>query len=273
MTSTPKDDRETLALIEASLIADVLDDEMYPIEQVDADLRAAGLDPEQVRKRGADLASQLLKKRRLAWQDQARKTLERQTASASMPSDHMIIMGIDPGLATCGIVKLVVTGREVKLAGAALVKTSKARTRGVLARHDEERRLGEIVDGLESVRDNERIDVVAYETYRPFQHGHDDDGHDKHTAAHGRLVSMAVGAVMAWGQLVGVKNWPLDPSAPKRCLKAPGKAAVANIVEARIDGLTEWLDEHGRGGFHVTDAAGLALTAMVQIFKQKARAR
>lgn len=84
MPRTPKDDKEVLALLESSLLSDALYSDAYPIEQVDEDLRGAGLDPDQVGKRGAELASQLLKKRRLAWQDKARMTLERRSTNTRL---------------------------------------------------------------------------------------------------------------------------------------------------------------------------------------------
>ena len=69
-------EEEILARLDASLAEDVLAD-AYTDADVTAALRAAGADPEAVGRRGAALAAELLEKRRLAWQDKARKKIER----------------------------------------------------------------------------------------------------------------------------------------------------------------------------------------------------
>lgn len=61
-----------------------LDDDLLradsPIEEVDRVLREAGSDPENVARRGAELAARLAKSRRLSWRDRARKRIEEMTA-------------------------------------------------------------------------------------------------------------------------------------------------------------------------------------------------
>jgi hypothetical protein len=62
MNGKPRSDAELLAALDESLASDVLDPE-YPIEWVDEDLRAMGVDPEEVAKRGVQFVKRLLSER------------------------------------------------------------------------------------------------------------------------------------------------------------------------------------------------------------------
>jgi hypothetical protein len=70
MASERRSDAELVRAIDLGLAEDVLSDD-YPLEEVERELREAGLDPDQVAKRGSAAIQQLAKKRRLAWQAEA----------------------------------------------------------------------------------------------------------------------------------------------------------------------------------------------------------
>lgn len=71
MGTKPKDEVEALRLFTESLAAESVT-EQASIADVDQDLRDAGGDPEAIGMRGAALVQELLEKRRLDWQVQAR---------------------------------------------------------------------------------------------------------------------------------------------------------------------------------------------------------
>ena len=75
MANTPKHQDEALELLRESLASDVLGDTVSSAE-VDLELRVAGGDPAAIGAQGVALAQRLLEKRRLAWQETARKTIE-----------------------------------------------------------------------------------------------------------------------------------------------------------------------------------------------------
>ena len=80
MDNKPKPNSdETLRRLLESLDADVLTDAVTDAE-VDQELREAGGDPAEIVKQGRAVVAQLLERRRLAWQDEARKKLAAQRA-------------------------------------------------------------------------------------------------------------------------------------------------------------------------------------------------
>jgi hypothetical protein len=77
-------EHELLDRLDASLASDVLT-EAYSQEEVAEAIKAAGGDPAKVGQRGAEMAKQLLKKRRLDWQRTAKERLaETQRASVEL---------------------------------------------------------------------------------------------------------------------------------------------------------------------------------------------
>ena len=85
MANTKNQD-ETLRLLDESLASDVLTDAVTD-EDVDSELRDAGGDPDTIAADGVALAKELLEKRRLAWQDAARRKMEaRQRARQVAPT-------------------------------------------------------------------------------------------------------------------------------------------------------------------------------------------
>lgn len=84
MGTKPKDEDEALRLFTESLAADIFTEHVSKAE-VDQDLRDAGGDPEAIGKRGAALVQELLEKRRLDWQAQARA---KQAAFASRAAER-----------------------------------------------------------------------------------------------------------------------------------------------------------------------------------------
>ena len=85
MSNKSLTDRELLDRLDASLAKDVLT-EAYTQEEVVEAIRAAGGDPAALGQRGAELANQLLKERRLSWKRAARQSLE-EAQSASVEVD------------------------------------------------------------------------------------------------------------------------------------------------------------------------------------------
>lgn len=71
MGTQPKDEDEALRLFTESLASEIFTDHVSKAE-VDQDLRDAGGDPEAIGKRGVALVQELLEKRRLNWQNEAR---------------------------------------------------------------------------------------------------------------------------------------------------------------------------------------------------------
>lgn len=84
MGTTPKDEDDALRLFTESLAAEVFTDHVSKAE-VDQDLRDAGGDPDAIGKRGAALVQELLEKRRLQWQTEARA---KQTEFASRVAER-----------------------------------------------------------------------------------------------------------------------------------------------------------------------------------------
>ncbi|MGA7743880.1 MAG: hypothetical protein WBP56_02695 [Polyangia bacterium] len=87
MMKKPQGDGEILAQLDASLAEDVLT-EAYADDEIATFLRAANGDPEAVGRRGAALAAELLDRRRLAWQDQARRRIERTLPAFDARADY-----------------------------------------------------------------------------------------------------------------------------------------------------------------------------------------
>lgn len=171
----------------------------------------------------------------------------------------LVILGVDSGMATCGVCLLICHGDRVVAEGLAVVRTKQ--NKRFKAMVDEDIRLRSVVKALYDVAGHD-IDVLAYEYYRPFQ-----TASGQHTAARGRLVSKAEGAIVGYGLAIGARTIPVDPAEPKRLLGAHSKADVSQVLEAKIEGLTELLNQAGRAGFHGSDAAACAYVGMVKIFK------
>jgi hypothetical protein len=80
MADKPMTPDDTLLLFKESLDGDILTDAMTDAE-VDQELRDAGGDPDAIARDGKAFVAQLLERRRLAWQDAARKKIEAQRAA------------------------------------------------------------------------------------------------------------------------------------------------------------------------------------------------
>lgn len=76
LTALPVPQGQFLARLDASLAQDVLTD-AFTDADVAAGLREAGGDPAAIGRRGANLAQELLERRRLAWQGVARRKRDR----------------------------------------------------------------------------------------------------------------------------------------------------------------------------------------------------
>jgi len=175
--------------------------------------------------------------------------------------DRLVILGVDPGIASMGVCLLACFGDRIVAKRVIVVRTELDRR--FKAAVDEDRRMRKIAEALLAAHTRGyTIDIVAYEYYRPFQ-----QSGGKHTAARGRLVAKAEGVVVGYANAIGALTVPVDPRDPKRELGARCKAAVSQVLEAKIEGLTELLDAAGRTGYHGSDAAGCAYVAMIKAFK------
>lgn len=180
----------------------------------------------------------------------------------------LVLLGVDSGMATCGVCLLVCHGDRVVAEGVIVVRTKQNKRYKAMV--DEDIRLRAIGQALDDMRAGRDIDALAYEYYRPFQKKGEQCPACKrapHTGARGRLVSKGEGAVIGYGLAIGVRTIPVDPAEPRRILNAHSKAAVSQVLEAKIEGLTALLDQAGRSGFHGSDAAACAYVGMVKIFE------
>lgn len=82
-----RSDKELVDALDESLTADVLAKD-YPSNELDDELRQAGVDPVEVGKWGASLVAELAKKRRLAWRAEAQKTREAMQAKLARRTNH-----------------------------------------------------------------------------------------------------------------------------------------------------------------------------------------
>lgn len=102
MGTKPKDEDDALRLFTESLASEIFTDRVSKVE-VDQDLRDAGGDPGAIGKRGAALVQELLEKRRLNWQAEARakqaafatRTAERRGAARARRSRHEMLAAIN----------------------------------------------------------------------------------------------------------------------------------------------------------------------------------
>ena len=91
-----RNEEDLVRVLGDDLDDDVLSDE-YPLAEVDKELMAEGADPGEVGQWGIALARDLKKKRRLAWQDEARKTrdsmqarLAARTTVSALPRNQLL---------------------------------------------------------------------------------------------------------------------------------------------------------------------------------------
>jgi hypothetical protein len=73
-------DHDTLDALDEALAADILDP-AAPLGAIERFLRDEGADPEQLRREARSLVRDALEKRRLAWQERARRRIERRAAA------------------------------------------------------------------------------------------------------------------------------------------------------------------------------------------------
>lgn len=107
-------DRALLAAIEDSLDADLLTD-AYTDEEIDEFIRARGGDPATIGARGAALGASLLRARRLAWQDVAKKKKQVMEAAVARPGAIPPFPSHDPIPAILAVAAKV--GVSVNLSG------------------------------------------------------------------------------------------------------------------------------------------------------------
>jgi hypothetical protein len=97
MPTNQRDDSDALESVVSELAGDLLDRRM-PLAAVEGSLRAAGVDPDRLRDDGLQLATQLLERRRLFWQEEARRRIAnraplvaRIAQLASMTKDDLLL--------------------------------------------------------------------------------------------------------------------------------------------------------------------------------------
>ena len=148
------------------------------------------------------------------------------------------VVGVDPGLANLGLGAIEERGREVRLLGAELVRTS--------SRQPQAQRLLRLRRSVEAFLDEHRPDALALEG-QYFHHQRD--------AAF--RVGQAVGVVLLIAAERGVPAFEYGPMHVKQALVGTGradKAQVAYMVRALLS-LPKTPDSS-----HVSDALALALT-------------
>lgn len=177
-------------------------------------------------------------------------------------------MGVDPGLAKIGVAVIQQTmGQSVRLVRLDLLQTKKATKKEL--RHtrmvsDDQRRLRELFDGLNSIRTelNRAPVALGVEAWTPFP-----------GKMGGNAWKTALGyqTVVVFGWSQGWNVMPFHSGDLKRCFlgKQGGtKDEVAQAMFQKVEGLEEAVQKLAKGHReHVTDAAGHAYLALVELYR------
>jgi Holliday junction resolvasome RuvABC endonuclease subunit len=173
------------------------------------------------------------------------------------------IMGVDPGLASLGVVVIEARPGRLHVLAADVLRTKKASKkalRDLRVSADDQRRIRVLWAGMHAIATTYRPDVLAVETYAP-QPGR--TGGDAWKAA------VIYGLVLGLGLAHRCHVLPFLPSDLKRGLARKASASkqeVADVVLGRIDGLAGLLAAIPAGQHeHATDAAGHALLALEEM--------
>jgi Holliday junction resolvasome RuvABC endonuclease subunit len=170
------------------------------------------------------------------------------------------VMGVDPGLASLGVAVIEQRATEVAALAATVLRTKKASQkmlRDLRVSADDQRRLGELWDGLVTTVTTHRPRGLAIEGYAP-QPGRGGAG--------GWKSAVVYGVVYGLGRAHDCTVLPFWPGDLKRKLAGKASASkdeVAAVVLGEVAGLAELLRGIPRTQReHVTDAAGHALLGL-----------
>lgn len=173
------------------------------------------------------------------------------------------VMGVDPGLASLGVVVLEVRQGSLHALAAQVLRTKKASKkalRDLRVSADDQRRICALWAGMDAIATAHRPHALAVETYAP-QPGR--TGGDAWKAA------VVLGLVQGLGLAHGCQVLPFLPSDLKRVLARKASASkqeVADVVLGRVGGLAARLAAIPAGQHeHATDAAGHALLGLEEM--------
>lgn len=173
------------------------------------------------------------------------------------------VMGVDPGLASLGVVVIEAGGDRIHALAAQVLRTKKASKkalRDLRVSADDQRRIRALWAGMDALAAAHRPHALAVETYAP-QPGR--MGGDAWKAA------VIYGLVQGLGLAHDCQVLPFLPSDLKRVFARKASASkqeVADVVLGRIDGLAALLAAIPKGQHeHATDAAGHALLGLEEM--------
>jgi Holliday junction resolvasome RuvABC endonuclease subunit len=177
------------------------------------------------------------------------------------------VMGVDPGLASLGVAVIEKREERVMALAARVLRTKKASQkmlRDLRVSADDQRRLGELWDGLVAIVTAHRPQGLAIESYAP-QPGRGGSG--------GWKSAVVYGVVYGLGRANDCTVLPFWPGDLKRKLTGKASASkdeVATVVLGEVAGLAELLHKIPRTQReHVTDAAGHALLGLREMLAMR----
>lgn len=190
-------------------------------------------------------------------------------------AETLTVVGVDPGWANHGMVALrQVQGQQIQLLGISLVETEKDQS--VKAKHlrvsiDDGRRLRELWDGMDAfIGPLGVINSIGVEAYAPFkaQGGNSWKSSMAYTLVHGYAYH---------SNILVQPALPLDLKKSFGLAKGASKTEIGEALFQKIPGLHDALLEKVKGRLryaegkweHLTDAAGHAYLALLEIYRMR----
>lgn len=190
-------------------------------------------------------------------------------------SDTLTVVGIDPGWANQGMVALRQTqGEQIQLVGVSLLETEKdksAKAKHLRVSIDDGRRLRELWEGMDAfVTPLGSVNSIGVEAYAPF----------KAQGGNSWKSSMAYALVHGYAHhrdILVQPALPLDLKKSFGLAKGASKAEIGEALFQKIPALHEALLEKVKGRLryaegkweHLTDAAGHAYLALLEIYRMR----
>lgn len=186
---------------------------------------------------------------------------------AWVDAQTLMVMGVDPGLASTGIAILEKRANQkpvcLELNVVRTKKADKKDRRGLRVTADDSRRLREIWNGLAAMTQAWQPQALAFEVYSPYR-------------AQGGTAWKAArieGAVQMFGLEREMLVLPFLPQDLKRgfCGRVnASKEDVQNALAAKVENLDQMVNRFSKTlREHVTDAAGHAYLAFEEIFRMR----
>lgn len=194
------------------------------------------------------------------------------------------VMGVDPGFASTGALVLEQRGQGddnyVGLLHASVIRTEKITTkvtRGLRVSDDDQRRLREIWQSMQSIWDEHPVHAMAVETFTPWTgkrgSGEGDQGFGGGNAWKSGLVYSLVSAFGYSRRIPVMPFVPMDLKRRIACDPKASKARVAEMAGARIAGLVARIAAANKGDReHIGDAGALALLGLDEMLDMRQRA-